>query len=243
MNRFWNSMQQAPNWLVASFGILIVVGAMACGAVVANDDDAEPVGDSPEVAEESSTRERGFLDRVFEREPVRLTAPAGTVIAIEFEDTLSSHETPAGTPFVAEVVDPVIVDGATVIPAGAAVLGRVTEARKPKGVGGRAKLSLDFHTLELADGQSAPISAVFAARGKSEAGKDAAIIGGSTLGGAILGEAIDGGGNGDGDVIGGIVGAIGGTIGAVKTKGKPVLVPAGTVMSIELGRSVTFEVD
>jgi outer membrane lipoprotein SlyB len=99
-------------------------------------------------------------------------------------------------------------------------------------------LSLDFRELHT-DSGSQPISAALTRVGKSQAGKDAAIIGGSTVGGAILGEAID---DGDGDVIGAIVGGLAGTAAAVNTRGKPLVIEAGTLLAIELQQSVTVEV-
>ena len=83
------------------------------------------------------------------------------------------------------------------------------------------------------------MTAVFSDKGKSQTGKDAAIIGGATLGGAILGNAVD---PGEGTKIGAIVGGVAGAIAAKKTKGKPVEVPAGTVMTLELSQPVTIEV-
>jgi hypothetical protein len=117
-------------------------------------------------------------------------------------------------------------------------VGRVTEAHQPK-VGGRARLALEFTTVELPSGESAPIEAVFSASGKKQNLKDAGIIAGSTVGGAILGEAVD---EGEGGVIGGILGGIGGAVAASRNKAVPVEIPAGTVMAVELVRPVTLEV-
>ncbi|MEZ5332507.1 MAG: hypothetical protein R2991_10745 [Thermoanaerobaculia bacterium] len=186
---------------------------------------------------DGSDAEPSLFARIFRNEPEPVTVPAGTVVPVRFLDTLSSHESTAGQSFQAEVVQDVAIGERTVIPAGARVSGSVTEASPPK-IGGRARLSLDFHTLEI-DGRSYPIAAAFAQRGKSETPKDAAIIGGSTLGGAILGDAVDNtGGGGIGAVLGGIAGAIG----AHETKGKPVVIPSGSTMSLQLASPITVEV-
>jgi hypothetical protein len=117
-------------------------------------------------------------------------------------------------------------------------VGRVTEAHQPK-VGGRARLSLEFTSVELPSGESAPIDAVFSARGKGQNMKDAGIIAGSTVGGALLGEAVH---EGEGGVIGGLLGGIGGAVAASRNKARPVEIPAGSVMAIELVQPVTLEV-
>lgn len=198
----------------------------ACGAAGAEDQA------------ENQTEKAGFFERLIEPDPEPVTVPAGTTVALRLQDSLSSHETPVGAAFSGQVVQEVSVDGQVAIPAGSVVRGHVTEAHPAKKIGGRARLSVAFDELQTTSGEVVPISARLAQQGKSEVAKDAAIIGGSTIGGAILGEAID---EGEGGVVGGIVGAIGGTVGALKTKGKPVVLPAGTILNIALEGSITVE--
>jgi hypothetical protein len=179
--------------------------------------------------------EPGFFERVFRREPETRAVPAGTLLSVRFLDTLSSHASSAGETFRAEVAQEVSSGGRGVIPAGTRVLGTVADAHPARKIGGRPILSLRFHTLQLPSGDVA-ISAAFASAGRSQAPQDAAIIGGSTLGGAILGEALH---EGEGGVVGAVVGGIAGAIGAKRTQGRPLVVPAGTVMAIELTDPVT----
>jgi hypothetical protein len=186
-----------------------------------------------------SRPERSFFDRLLGERTREVTVPSGTVVELRFSETVSSRYSSVGDAFRTTVEEDVRVADAVAIPAGSVVVGRVTEAHQPRKVGGRARLSLEFTALELPSGESEPIDAVFARRGKSENLEDAAIIAGSTLGGVVLGEAID---KGEGGVIGGILGGIGGAVAASKTKAKPVEVPAGTLMDVELVRPVTLEV-
>ena len=165
--------------------------------------------------------------------------PSGTTVLLRWSETVSSRANSAGDAFRTTVDEDVRISDALAIPAGSVVVGRVTEAHQPQKVGGRARLSLEFTSVELPSGESAPIDAVFSASGKSQNLKDAGIIAGSTVGGAILGEAVH---EGEGGVIGGILGGIGGAIAASRNKAKPVEIPAGTVMAIELVRPVTLEV-
>ena len=144
-----------------------------------------------------------------------------------------------GESFSGHLTQDVAAGGEIVLPRGSLVLGRVSEAKPAKKVGGRARLSLEFHSLELPDGRQVPIEVVFAEVGKSAATRDAAMIGGSTLGGAVLGRAVD---KGEGTAIGAIVGGLAGAAVAHETRAKPVVVNSGTLLSLELVQPVTVEV-
>jgi hypothetical protein len=218
----------------ASLSALVLSGAACERAGEAELVPDAVTGEAPAAERESPS----LLSRLLDREPQRVEVPSGTQLEIELLDTLSSHTSQPGEAFNARVTTDVRIGDVVAVPAGAMVLGTLTEARPPRGVGGRARLTLDFRELHT-DSGSVPISAALTRVGKSQAGKDAAIIGGSTIGGAILGEAID---DGDGDVIGAIVGGLAGTAAAVKTRGKPLVVEAGTLLAIELQQSVTLEV-
>ena len=158
---------------------------------------------------------------------------------VRLDNHLSSHSSQVGQQFTGSVIQDIAAEGRVAIRQGATVIGRVTEAEPAKKIGGRARLSLAFDSLDLGSGQTRPMSAQFAQKGKSQTAKDAAIIGGSTIGGAIIGEAIE---DGEGGVIGAIVGGLGGAYAAKKTKAKPVEVPAGTVLDLELTQPITLEV-
>jgi hypothetical protein len=191
------------------------------------------------AARRESRREPSFFDRLLGERTRAVTVPPGTVVQLRFSETVSSRYSSVGDAFRTTVDQDVRIADAVAIPAGSVIIGRVTEAHQPQKVGGRARLSLEFTAIELPSGESESIEAVFARRGKSENLEDAAIIAGSTLGGAVLGEAVH---EGEGGVIGGILGGIGGAVAASKTRAKPVEVPAGTVMAVELVRPVTLEV-
>ena len=218
----------------------LVLQLTACNAATSQSPADEADASASATADRNPTAEEaaGFLERLLEAELEPVVVPAGTHLTLTLDDTLSSHETPAGALFSARVTQEVSVDGRVAIPAGSVVRGRVTEARPANKVGGRAILSLSFDELQTPDGETATIAARLVQVGKSERAKDAAIIGGSTLGGAILGEAVD---EGQGTVVGAIVGGIAGTVGALKTKGKPVELPAGTSIHIALESAVRVE--
>lgn len=187
----------------------------------------------------SGPQDPSFFDRLLRERTREVTVPAGTVVELRWSETVSSRSSDVGDVFRTTVEQDVRVADAIAIPAGSVVMGRVTEAEQPRGVGGRARLSLEFTALEVPSGETRAIEGVFASSGKSDNLKDAAIIAGSTLGGALLGEAVD---EGKGGVIGGILGGIGGAVAAAKSQAKPVELPAGTVLDIELVRPVTLEI-
>jgi len=158
---------------------------------------------------------------------------------VEFLQKLSSHESQAGQAFSARLVEPVRVGGRIAIPEGAIISGTVIEAKPAKKVGGRSTLSLDFDLLELPSGHSYPVTVVFSQKGKSSTGRDAAIIGGSTVGGAILGHQVD---DDKGKEIGAVVGAIAGTVAASQTRAKPVEILPGTVLTLEASEPLHVEI-
>jgi hypothetical protein len=172
------------------------------------------------------------------------TVAAGTNLEVEMLDGVSSKASLAGDTFRARVTTDVVVDGVTVIPAGAAVTGSVVEAQSLRKIGGQAKLVISFDRLDLPSGGSATLSATLAQEGKSETGKDAATIGGSAAAGALLGRVI--GKKGDkskATAIGAIVGAAAGTAVAAKTEGQEIDVPAGTMLSVPLAAPAQITVE
>ena len=225
-------MRYMKSFAVLSITTLMALGWVACGAA-----GAQLPQESSEAGDAGN--EPSLLERVFEPDPEPVVVPAGTLLALRLEDTLSSHESPAGASFSAMVTQEVSVDGDVVVPSGSIVRGHVVEARPAKKIGGRAILEISFDELETKDGEIVGISAHLTEVGKSEVVRDAAIIGGSTIGGAIIGEAIH---EGEGGTVGAIVGGIAGTVGALKTEGKPVVLPAGTSLGIALDSQINLTV-
>lgn len=86
--------------------------------------------------------------------------PRGTVVVLRNVEPLTSKTVKQGDVIRFRVVKPILVDGVTVISAGATASARVTGAMaaQRKGVGGR--LELTFESVELVTGTAAPIEAV-----------------------------------------------------------------------------------
>ncbi|HEX7182117.1 MAG TPA: glycine zipper domain-containing protein [Thermoanaerobaculia bacterium] len=173
-----------------------------------------------------------------EPRPEPATVPAGTVLEVEFLDSVSSQSSRPGDSFRTRIASDIREDGRVVIPRGSEIVGEVTEATPLRKVGGRARLALKFTDLVLPSGQSLPIEASLVEQGRSETGRDAATIGGGAAGGAILGRILNRKDRSKGAIIGAVIGAAAGAVLASRTPGEEVTIPEGTMVNVELNDSV-----
>lgn len=210
------------------FGIASVVLLLASGCGGGN-----PGTDSR--VQHGSSDATGWLNSVVSK-PVVKTVPAGTRMSLELVETLASNRNQPGDRFRARVAHDVVVGGEVAIPAGSEISGVVTEAVALKKIGGRAKLGLEFTSVEPPSGSSSEIKASYLVVGKSETKKDAATIGGAAAGGALLGRILGHQSDHDarGTSVGAVVGGAAGTAIAAKTKGQEVVLPAGHVIQVRL---------
>jgi len=171
--------------------------------------------------------------------PIPVTVATGSLVTVEILDRLSSHDSTAGQEFSARVVEPVRVPEGVAIPAGSVVSGRVTEAKPAKKVGGSSRLAVEFTSIRLPGGATAPFAAQFSTKGKSATGRDVGIIAGAAAGGAILGNQVI---DDDGGTKGALIGAAAGAIAASQTRAKAVVIDAGTVTNLELTQPIKLEI-
>jgi hypothetical protein len=171
---------------------------------------------------------------------VMRSVPAGQEVQVVLMDDLSSVASKAGDSFRASVKESVVADGGVAIPSGSVLRGTVVEAVPlNKKIGGRAKLVLDFVSLELPTGETVPLNAHFEELGKSETAKDTATIAGATAGGAILGRILKDDDKKKGTLIGAAVGAATGTAIAARTQGQEVQIVSGTPVTVKLTDSIS----
>ncbi len=160
-----------------------------------------------------------------------ITIPAGTLIVVRLDQTLSSKASSSGQAFPATVTEPVEVGGKVVIPDGARATGIVQEAAplgRFKG-GARLKIVLDAVTV---NGAKVPVqTAAYSRAMKGKGKRTAGVIGGGAGLGAVIG-AIAGGGKGA--AIGALAGAGAGTAGAAFTGNKDIVLPAESTVSFKL---------
>jgi hypothetical protein len=144
-----------------------------------------------------------------------------------------------GDKFRASLEQPVIVDGATVVPKGADLYGRLTQATEAGHIQGRSQLKLELTGI-VVRGQTIPlVTGEYSVSGSSRGGSTATRVGGGAALGAVIG-AIAGGGKGA--AIGAGVGAGAGTAVQVVTKGEQVHVPSETLLEFSLQQEVRIPV-
>jgi hypothetical protein len=73
--------------------------------------------------------------------------PAGTPIRIRLQASLSSASAHAGDSFIAELAEPIVIQGHTVVPSGQMVVGRVVAARSSDGLQSPGYLRLTLASI------------------------------------------------------------------------------------------------
>ncbi|MFB3814822.1 MAG: hypothetical protein ACE14L_12005 [Terriglobales bacterium] len=166
-----------------------------------------------------------------------MTLPAGTELTVRLAETLSSKSSQSGQSFTAHLAAPIERDGRVVVPAGAEVVGHVTQAVPLGRFKGGAKLGLALDHLEVG-GKQYPISGAIMRAAKGKGKRTATMIGGGAGVGALIG-GIAGGGKGA--AIGALAGAGAGTAGSALTGNKDITLPAESALTFKLQEPVTVQ--
>jgi hypothetical protein len=168
--------------------------------------------------------------------PQPIMVPAGTRIRVRLGQTLSTKQNQTGDPFSGVLVDSVRVNGQPVIPAGARARGVVTES---KGLGkfkGEAVLAIRLDSVSTG-GRTYQVRTSHVERVEQGKGKRSAVL---TGGGAGFGAIVGGlAGGGKGALIGGLLGGGGGAAGSAFTGNKDLVIPAESILTFDLERSLT----
>lgn len=150
---------------------------------------------------------------------------------------LGSKISQTGQSFNATVVDPVVVNGVTVVRAGAPASGTVVAAKSLGRFKGAAELAIRLDSIR-AQGHTYPVETSTVERAEKGKGKrTAGFIGGGAGLGALIGGLA---GGGKGALIGGLAGAGAGTAGTAFTGNKEIVIPAETVLTFRLQNSVAL---
>ena len=170
-----------------------------------------------------------------------LVISADSVLGIQLDSTVSSEVARVEDAVNAHVTRDVKVGSDLAVPAGTKVLGSVTQVDRGGKMKDKARLSVRFHTLVMADGTRLPINTDAILReGKSPGQESAAKMGAAAVGGAILGAII---GGGKGAAIGGSVGAAGGAAAVMAGGRNPAVLSAGTSVTVRLQQPVTVTIE
>jgi hypothetical protein len=177
--------------------------------------------------------------------------PAGTALMVKLETTLATFSNKAGDPFQARLSQPVVLNGKTLIPAGAVVEGRVTRVSEPRRISGKPTIGILPEALILPTGERFFLDATLV---DTNAGRDTDV----NQEGEFKGSGHDrhdqmetGGGAAGGMLIGGLIGGppgilIGGAVGATSTgahwlsKHRSATLMAGTELTLELNRPLAM---
>jgi len=190
--------------------------------------------------------------------------PRDTTLKLLLKDDLSTKKNEVGNKFAAELVDPVVVDGSTLLPSGTKVEGTITKLEKSKrlaGLKGKASMVLSFDRIRI-DGEDRPIAATLVSvhdpidkseqREAAERGKDSdgkvKEEGGVEAKNDVKNMAVKGAiGVAAGTVLGALfgnvsrgllLGSIGGAVAILAPKGEEVTLPEGTGLQVRLDRDL-----
>ena len=225
-------------WKATSLAVLFLALALATGCsrqpgVQASDENAASDQQLPfdRAADKNGISPTGSL--------IPAAIPAGTPITIRLQSSGSSAESHSGESFEAVLDEPIVVDGQTVAPRGAAVTGKVVAAKASGRLQDPGYLRLTLTSLEV-NGKPLPLqtSSVFV-KGGSHEKRNLAMIGGGAGAGALIG-GIAGGGKGA--LIGSAIGAAGGTGTAYATGKKDVGFSTERRLTFRLTQAVAVQI-
>ena len=171
--------------------------------------------------------------------PDIVTVPSGTRIMVRTVDAIDSDRNQVGDRFEASLEQPLVIDDLVVVPKGADVYGRLTQATEAGRIQGRSQLRLELTGI-VVNGQTIPLfTGEYSLSGSSRGATTAKRVGTGAAVGAVIG-ALAGGGRGA--AIGAGVGAGAGTAVQVMTKGEQVHVPSETLLEFVLQQEVRMPV-
>ena len=155
--------------------------------------------------------------------PSMLTVPAGTRMVIRMSDTIDSRRHSAGHRFRGQLEGALAVNGATVVPRGTFVHGRIVQARQGGRTVGSSEMAIEFTDIMIDDQLFEIKTSGLQAQTNNEAGRTV----GRTARAAALGGLISGSS-------GARTGAKVGVGVSILTSGASINVPAGTIVETVL---------
>lgn len=148
-----------------------------------------------------------------------LIVPAGTELRVRLAHSLSSATNQSGDEFEAILDHDLVVDDRVVAPRGSPLTGRLSDVVSSGKVKGRAKMTLNFTTLQVSDTPYVIESDPISVEAEETVKEDAVKVGIGAGIGAVVG-AIAGGKKGA--AVGGAIGGGGGAAAVLLTKGNEV---------------------
>jgi hypothetical protein len=170
--------------------------------------------------------------------PKPVVVPAGTVLTVRLGEAISSKSAESGQSFSGTLSNSIEVGGKTVLPAGSAVSGTITEAKSAGKFKGGATLALKLDSI-TAGGHTYDIDTTGVSQESKGKGKrTVGMIGGGAAGGALIGGLA---GGGKGAAIGALIGGGAGTAGAGLTGNRDITLGAETALSFKLNTPIPIK--
>jgi hypothetical protein len=192
---------------------------------------------NPEYPSSSNTPEKNAADKASAPAPKPIAIPAGTILHVTLDQTVSTKTNASGDHFDASLSEPLTLEGKDLLPVGTKASGTVTQAKSAGHLKGGAVLGLALDSITV-DGKAYAIqTTIVQEAGKGRGQRTAIGAGGGAALGAIVG-AIAGGGKGA--AIGAAAGAGAGTAGAAFTGNRDITLPAETRLSFKLNQPLEF---
>ena len=182
---------------------------------------------------------------------------SGTRIPLSVMSSVSTKNAAPGDQIYLQTMIPVAVNRRIIIPAGSYVMGSVTQAKRPGKVSGKGELYVRFDSLMLPNGVTIDLvgrlggvdgdnpGQLNRSEGKvtsdGSAGRDAMIVGGTTVAGTGMGNWI--GGQGSSAGIGAAAGAATGLAAVLMTRGPEASLARGTTVEMVLNRDLRLASD
>lgn len=180
-----------------------------------------------------------------------VSIPKGTLMTVQTNQPISSLGTRLGDTVAATLESDIFINDAVAIPAGSQILGQVANVVEAGHVGKHGLIDVRFDSIKMPSGRVVPIRAHIVTKDESgvlkgdsyamDIAKGVGIAGVSTGVGTLMGTAAGSllGSVGTGALFGLGVGALGGMGYAVARKGKEVVLPSGSRMSVMIDMPVT----
>lgn len=187
-------------------------------------------------ADSTETRDNATTTPAHIARPVaKVVIPSGTILRLSLIEALDSDKSQAGDRFAGHLSESLVVNGATLLPRGTLLHGRVIDAVGSAKVKGLASIRLELTEIVQNKKTVAITTDTFVAQAEPTKARDAGIVAGGAGVGAVIG-AIAGGKKGAG--IGAIVGGGGGTGVVLATKGNEIHYGPETHLNFTLTNSV-----
>lgn len=169
--------------------------------------------------------------------PKPVTIPSGTSISVRLLDRIDTETAHPGDSFRATLNTPVVDEsGATVIPEGYEVRGKIVEAKSAGRFAGNSALSLELTQLSVNGKEYTLETSQYTRKGKSRGKSTAEKVGGGAALGAVLGGIF---GGAKGAAIGATVGAGAGTGVSATGRGEQIVLRPETVLNFALQNSLS----